>query len=252
MHERRLRVIGAGRAGRSLATALARVGWDVGDLLGRSDDPTDAAAGTDLLVIATPDALVSEVAAAVRPEPTAVVAHMAGSLGLDALAGHSRAAAIHPLVPLTDPDRGADRLAAGAWFALAGDPIGRQVVADLGGRLFLVADADRAAYHAAAVVASNHLVALLGQVDRIAADIGVPPEAYLDLARAALDDVAAQGPALALTGPAARGDWATLAGHLAAIDPGEHESYRAMAAAARRLVADDGLPAGLDVKGPQG
>jgi len=241
----RLRVIGPGRAGRSFATALARVGWDVDGLLGRDDDPTDAAEGVDLLAIATPDKVVPEVAAAVRPEPDAVVAHLAGSLGLDALAGHSRAAAIHPLVPLTDPERGADRLAARAWFALAGDPMGRRVVADLGGRWFEVADADRAAYHAAAVVASNHLVALLGQVARIAAGIGVPPEAYLDLARGALDDVAALGPAAALTGPAARGDWATLARHLAALDTGEHDAYRTLAAAARRLVADDGLPADL-------
>ena len=46
------------------------------------------------------------------------------------------------------------------------------LVADLGGRSFTVADADRAAYHAAAAIASNHLVALLGQVERVAAGVG--------------------------------------------------------------------------------
>lgn len=240
-----MRVVGAGRAGRSLALALGQVGWEVVGLLERGSDAADAAHDTDLVMVATPDAVVAEVAATVEPDPRAVVAHLAGSLGLDVLAGHERVAAVHPLVTLPDPGRGAARLAGGAWFAIAGDPLAQRVVSDLGGRWFEVADADRAAYHAAAVVASNHLVALLGQVDRIAGGIGVPVDAYLDLARGALDDVAALGPAAALTGPAARGDWATVARHLAALDPAERPTYRALADAARRLVDPDGLPPDL-------
>jgi len=241
----RLRVVGPGRAGRSLANALDQVGWDVVGFVGRHDDPTDAGVGVDLVVIATPDATVAPVAASITPRREPVVAHLAGSLGLDVLAGHPRTAALHPLVALPDPVIGARRLAARAWYAVAGDPIVRQAVDDLGGRWFTVADEDRATYHAAAVVASNHLVALLGQVERIAGGIGVPAEAYVDLARATLDNVAALGPAAAVTGPAARGDWATLARHLAAIDRSEHGAYRVMAAAARRLVDGPGLPSDL-------
>jgi predicted short-subunit dehydrogenase-like oxidoreductase (DUF2520 family) len=40
----------------------------------------------------------------------------------------------------------------------------------------------------------------------------------------------------------ARGDWATVRRHLAALDPAERPAYVALAAAARRLVAEDGLP----------
>lgn len=238
----RLRVIGPGRAGGSLATALGRAGWDVVGLLGRHDDLTDALDAVDLLAVATPDDVVATVAAEVRPRPRAVIAHLAGSLGLDVLAPHERVAALHPLVSLPDPEVGASRLASGAWFAVAGDPIVQRAADDLGGRWFEVADADRAAYHAAAAVASNHLVALLGQVERIAAGIGVPPEAYLDLARTTLDNVADMGAARALTGPVARGDWATVARHLEAIDDEEAAAYRAMAAAARRLVDGTALP----------
>lgn len=241
----RLRVIGAGRAGRSLATALGRAGWDVVGLLGRGDPVADALADVDLLVIATPDAAIAEVAAAVAPDDRSVVAHLAGSLGLDVLAPHGRVAALHPLVSLPEADLGAQHLAAGAWFAVAGDPIAQRVVADLGGRWFEVADADRATYHAAAAVASNHLVALLGQVERLAEGIGVPFEAYVDLARASLDNAVARGPRSALTGPVARGDWDTVARHLAALDPSERDAYRALAAAARRLVDGHGLPPGL-------
>lgn len=241
----RLRVVGAGRAGGALAAALGRAGWEVVDLRGRADPVGDALADVDLLVIATPDAAIADVAAAVEPDDRAVVAHLAGSLGLDVLAPHRRTAALHPLVSLPDPEVGARRLAGGAWFAVAGDPIVQRAVAELGGRWFEVADVDRATYHAAAAVASNHLVALLGQVARLAEGIGVPFEAYVDLARASLENVAALGPAAALTGPVARGDWDTVARHLAALPPEEREAYRALAAAARRLVDDGGLPPGL-------
>ncbi|HRA34000.1 MAG TPA: DUF2520 domain-containing protein [Acidimicrobiales bacterium] len=240
----RLRVVGPGRAGGAFALALGRVGWEVAEPVRRGDDPSGAAAGVDLVLIATPDASVGATAAAVAPVPTAVVAHCSGSLGLDVLA-HPRVGAVHPLVALPTAALGAERLAAGAWFAVAGDPIMQRLVADLGGRWFTVADEHRAAYHAAAVVASNHLVALMGQVERIAAGIGVPGRAYLDLARGTLDNVAELGSREALTGPVARGDWATVSRHLAAIDPSEHNAYRALAAAARRLVDGSGLPADL-------
>jgi predicted short-subunit dehydrogenase-like oxidoreductase (DUF2520 family) len=194
-----------------------------------------AAAGVDLLVIATPDAAVAEVAAAVEPVGTTVVAHLAGSLGLDVLAPHPRRASVHPLVALPDPELGATRLR-GATFAVAGDPVAEDVVRALGGRAFTVDDDHRAAYHAAACIASNHLVALLGQAERVAATAGVPLDAYLDLVRATVENVAALGPARALTGPAARGDTATLERHRAVLDATERPAYDAMVDLAVRLV----------------
>jgi len=188
-------------------------------------------------VIATPDAAVADVAAVVEPVETTVVAHLAGSLGLDQLDGHPRRASAHPLVAMPNPDVGASRLQ-GAWFALAGDPFVRTVVDALGGQWFTVADEDRAAYHAAACIASNHLVALLGQAERVGAAAGVPREAFVDLVRATVENVAALGPAPALTGPAARGDVDTLDRHRAALDPSELEAYDAMVSLACRLVTE--------------
>ncbi|MBV8159546.1 MAG: DUF2520 domain-containing protein [Acidimicrobiia bacterium] len=216
---------------------MAAAGWRVEHPLGRGDDPTDAARGVDLLVIATPDAAVASVAGAVAPVPSTVVAHMAGSLGLDVLAGHSRPASIHPLAALPGPDVGAARLC-GAWFALAGDPFVRTVVDALAGSWFTVEDEHRAAYHAAACIASNHLVALLGQADRVGAAAGVPAEAFLDLVRATVDNVAALGAARALTGPAARRDLETLERHRRALDATELPAYDAMVALAQRLLDD--------------
>ena len=229
-----VRVIGRGRAGRSLATALGRAGWGLGGVLGREDDVQEAAAGVDLLVIAVPDDAVANVAASVTPSQSTVVAHMAGSLGLDVLDPHPRRAAVHPLASLPSPELGAERLR-GAWFAIAGDHLIESVVASLDGRSFTVTDRQRAAYHAAAAIASNHLVALLGQVERIAASVDVPFEAYLDLVRATVENVAVLGAAEALTGPAARGDEATIARHIDALPADERQLYEVLAEACRKL-----------------
>ena len=107
-----------------------------------------------------------------------------------------------------------------------------------------VADADRAAYHAAACIAANHVVALLGQVERVAASVGLDLESFLPLTRAAVDDVAALGAGAALTGPARRGDWATLSRHLDALPESERAGYQAGAALATRLAAGGGPGAG--------
>lgn len=236
-----VRIIGPGRAGGALATALAGAGWRVDGPLGRDHDPATATTGARLVLLAVPDDAVAPVAAALTPGK-AVVAHVAGSLGLDVLAPHVRVASVHPLVSLPDAALGARRLAR-AWFAVAGDPIADEVVTALGGRSVVVADQDRTTYHAAAVVAANHLVALLGQVDRLARSVEVPLEAYLDLARGALDNVAEVGPVAALTGPVARGDRATVAKHLHAIPVGERPAYALLAEAAQRLVDERDAPA---------
>jgi predicted short-subunit dehydrogenase-like oxidoreductase (DUF2520 family) len=230
-----VRIIGPGRAGRSFAGALSAAGAQVLPLLGSSDDVSDAARGVDVLLLAVPDRAVASVAAAVDPVAGTAVLHCSGSLGLDALAPHQRRGSLHPLATLPDPTIGAARLRGGTYFAVAGDPAATDLALLLGGNPIVVPDGARAEYHAAACIASNHLVALLGQVERIAAASGLPLEAFLPLALGALDDVAMVGPSAALTGPASRGDEETLDRHRAALDPSEQDAYDAGVALARRL-----------------
>lgn len=230
-----IRLIGPGRAGRSLAAALRSVGVAVPDPLRPGDDVSGAAEGVDAVVIATPDRAVAEVASAVRPVPGVVVVHLSGALGLDVLAPHARRGSLHPLVTLPDAEVGCERLLGGATFAVAGDPLVAELAAVLGGSTVAVPDGQRARYHAAATVAANHVVTVLGQVERLAAAAGVELDLFLDLARSAVDDVARLGPARALTGPAARGDEETLARHRAVLAADDRALYDAVAGAARRL-----------------
>ena len=240
-----LRVIGTGRAGSSVQEALQRAGWTALAPVRHGDDLAGAAAGCDLLVLAVPDANVAEVAGRVRPSDSTLVVHLAGSLGPDVLGPHPRRAAIHPVAALPDGRLGADRLS-GAWYAWAGDPGALDVIGAFGGRPFAVADEDRPAHHAACAMAANHATALLGVVERVVSRAGLPLAPYVELAAGAVEAVAERGPAGALTGPVARGDWATVRAHLAALPEADRPSYLALAAEAARL-AGGTLPTGLAV-----
>lgn len=224
-----------------MALALGRAGWDVREPVRRAQPLTDVARGVDLVLIATPDGAIGEVAGVIEPQPGTVIAHLSGAVGPSVLAPHRHRAAIHPLTSMPTAQVGAERLGRRCWFALDGATpeamacVG-SIVDDLGGRSFIVDESRRAAYHAAAVIASNHVVALLASAERVAMDAGVPIEAYLELVRATIDNVEDLGVIDALTGPVARGDWDTVARHRAAIDPSEIDLYDALVEAAQRVV----------------
>ena len=222
--------------GSALAGALAASGWEVDLVGGRGPHVAATADGAALLVLCVPDGAVADVAATVQPNPVggAVVAHCAGALTLDVLAPHARRASLHPLVAVPRGSAGPAALR-GAWMALAGDPLVEALASALGAQTFRVADEHRVAYHASAAIAANHLVALLGQAERVAGGAGVPAEAIMALAQGALAGAARVGATEALTGPVARGDWGTIAAHLAALAPDERSTYEALALQALRL-----------------
>ena len=119
--KKKVQVVGPGKAGCSLGTALERKGWIVQEYLGKTDDLQDAAQSVDLLVIATPDEVISTVSRKIQPNPSTVIAHLSGVLGLDVLAPHNLRMGLHPLASLPNPERGADLLESGIWFGRALD-----------------------------------------------------------------------------------------------------------------------------------
>jgi predicted short-subunit dehydrogenase-like oxidoreductase (DUF2520 family) len=202
--------------GRALATALPA--WD--GPFGRGFDGTDGTDGNgrpyDVVLLAVPDASIPAAAAAIGRGP--LVGHTAGAIGLDVLAPHE-AFGVHPL--MTVPTTGADFTGAGG--AVAGSTpralaTARSIAHDLGLDAFEIADDDRPAYHAAASIAANFLVALEDAAEAILATTGAERRILVPLVRAAVDNWAAHGGPAALTGPIARGDATTVARQRAAID----------------------------------
>ncbi len=223
-------VVGTGHAGSSFFLALRRVGHHVElfhhDELGSMDS-------FELVLLCVPDDTIADVARRLTPSEELVVTHVAGSRTLDVLAPHRRVGSLHPLMALPDADD-AQRLI-GATYCVAGDDLVWRVAESLEGRIISLGDAERTTYHAAAVVASNHLVALMGQVRTLAESIGLSLDDFMPLAQQSLRDVAVLGPEVALTGPASRGDMATIDAHLAAIPESERATYVALANAAFEL-----------------
>ena len=204
-------VIGAGRMGTALVGALGAAGVDVRGPAGR--DATGE--GADIVLLAVPDAAIATAAA--RIAPGRLVGHLSGATTLEPLAPHE-AFSIHPLMTVTS----ATVSFAGVPAALAGStPRARGTAAALADALgldgFEVADTDRAAYHAAASIASNFLVALEGFAEELAATAGVDRAALVPLVRATVDNWAAAGVRTALTGPIARGDHETVARQRTAV-----------------------------------
>ena len=241
---RHLVVLGRGRLGSALARAVEGAdGWTVRLEPGRGD--ASRVDGADLVLLCVPDGAIAGVAAELPVDEGRVVGHCSGALGLDVLDPHPRRASLHPLVSVPDAERGAIALS-GGWAGVAGDAVAGELAAGLGMRTVAVPGDRRAAYHAAAVIASNHLVGLLGQVERVAAGVGVPLEAFVDLARGSLENAASMGPEAALTGPVSRGDWATVRSHLAVLPEDERSGYlcgaRLAARVAGRELPDVELP----------
>lgn len=227
----KITIVGAGRAGDSFAGALAVAGHEVTLV---HHDELDNRGDAQLILLTVPDDAISEVASRLAPDINQVVAHVAGSLTLGVLAPHPRVGSMHPLTPLPSGELGAQRLF-GATYCVQGDEVLVDVVNSLDGRVITLDDDQRTAYHATASVAANHLVALMGHVGNLAQAAGLSLEDFLPLAQQALADVAAVGPHAALTGPASRGDMATIDAHLAAIPESERSTYVTLANAAFEL-----------------
>jgi predicted short-subunit dehydrogenase-like oxidoreductase (DUF2520 family) len=226
-------IVGAGRLGTALAAALP---GSTGPF-GRGADPR----GAEAVLLCVPDSEIATAALAIEPGP--LVGHCSGATTLEPLlaAGHE-AFSLHPLMTVPR-DRAADFTGAGA--AIAGSTeravhAARVIAARLGMRPVEIADDDRAAYHAAAAIASNFLTTIEGAAERLGATAGLDRQLLLPLVRASVESWGELGAARALTGPIARGDEATIARHRATITertPDLLPLYDALALATRELVA---------------
>ena len=217
-----IHVVGAGRVGSALAARLAERGVRV--------QPDSA----ELVLICVPDRAIAEVAAAIGTGPW--VAHVSGATPLAALAPHTRRFGLHPLQTFTRA-RGAEQLD-GAFAAVTAEndearELGFELARLLGLQPFALAEEQRDAYHAGAAIASNYLVTLRRAAGSLLEAAGAPPEALDPLMRGTIEN------GFELTGPIARGDWATVEAHRSAIRrerPGLEPMYASLAEATKELL----------------
>ena len=222
-------VVGRGRLGRSLAAAAEPAGIAV-SLVSREDVGSVPQGAVVLLCV--PDdtiCLAAERFAAAQPS---LVGHVSGASPLDDLAAAAEHGAgtfsLHPLQTFADGEAPVE----GTPTAVAGSTeealsYARSLAEALGMRSFEVPEESRAAYHAAAVMASNLLVALEESAAEVLTRIGIDDAREL-LAPIVLRTAAnwMERGSAALTGPIARGDRATVQRHRVALAESAPELVR--------------------------
>jgi predicted short-subunit dehydrogenase-like oxidoreductase (DUF2520 family) len=218
--------------------------------------PTRIPDDTTVLILAVPDSALAEVAHDIEaggPAPPGCVAlHLSGALSSDVLAPLHRAGyaigSMHPLQAVADPWLSGDRML-GVAFAITGEPAAvraaRRIVNALDGTSLVIPPNLRPLYHAAAVMASNYLIAIAGTAARWLTDAGVPDEealpALLPLMQGTLDNLRDLGVTGALTGPVARGDADTIRLHLSRLSASDRSLYCALGRETLRTARAKGL-----------
>jgi predicted short-subunit dehydrogenase-like oxidoreductase (DUF2520 family) len=250
-------IIGPGRLGQALAIALRSRGYPIIALVGRSagkarkvttllsrlpafdkpavalgSDQLERLPASDLILISTPDDAIEETgrrlaAKIVRTRRTTIL-HTSGALSSEVLSPLAelgfQTGSFHPLVSVSEPRTGAEALR-GAFYCLEGDAlamrVARLIVSDLGGTSFSIKAEDKALYHAAAVMASPHLVAVFDLATQLLAACGLSRQkarnVLLPLVGSTVRNLRDSASEKALTGTFARGDLATVQRHLKAL-----------------------------------
>jgi len=255
-------VVGAGRVGTALAVLWQRAGHRILAVAGGAAtaeraathlpgvavlDNAAAARDAEVVLIATPDAAIAVACAQIGPSlrQGAAVIHASGATGLEALdaAAGAMKLSLHPLQTCPTVEAAVDRIPGAAFAVTASDEegfaLGIGLATDAGGQPFRLADEAKPLYHAAAVFASNYLVTVTALAEELERSAGVPDPlvALGPLQAATLSNVLRVGPAEALTGPAVRGDAATVARNLEALGASAPEAVRPYVALADLALA---------------
>ena len=248
-------IAGAGRVAQAMGRLLAEHGEPVFAVAGRDPGRTAAAAAfighrvkpvalttlpkrTARILVAVTDNAISEIAQRLAEQgmQRSIALHTCGALGAEVLAPLASAGvscgALHPLQTFATPEQGLSVLP-GCLFAIDGDPAAlawaEQIARLLGGETLRIPAQSRLVYHAAAVMASNYVVALVDAAAMLMDAAGVGQERALraigPLVEASVSNALHLGPVEALTGPIQRGDLLTLRGHMQAL-AGAPESVR--------------------------
>jgi predicted short-subunit dehydrogenase-like oxidoreductase (DUF2520 family) len=268
----RVGVIGAGRVGAVLGSALKTAGHRVVAVSAVSDASRRRADAllpgveiraadrigpdVDLLLLAVPDdvlpRLVEGLVAAGGVRQGQFVVHTSGRHGVDVLrpatAIGALPLAIHPVMTFTGTSVDLDRLTGVSFGVTAPDilrPVAETLVLEMGGEPVWIKEEDRPLYHAALAQGANHLVTLVASsMDLLRRTGAENPQRMLGpLLSAALDNALRYGDS-GLTGPVMRGDAGTVREHIAALRSASSETTAAYIAMAR-LTADRALAAGL-------
>jgi predicted short-subunit dehydrogenase-like oxidoreductase (DUF2520 family) len=239
----KISIIGIGRVGGALAIALAKNGYEIENLVARKKENAEKIAefiksniltenqfnqiSSDIVFITTQDFEIENAAKSLAANLTIkpIIFHTSGSLSSEVLQNLKeigcQTGSIHPLVSISDSSLGAERFK-DAYFCVEGDDeavkIAEEIVENLGGKSFSIETKYKTLYHASAVTACGHLIALIDVAIEMLTKCGLDEknaqEILLPLIKSTVENLSTQTTAAALTGTFARADVETLEKHL--------------------------------------
>jgi predicted short-subunit dehydrogenase-like oxidoreductase (DUF2520 family) len=254
----RIAIIGSGRLGSALAIALDYKHYPIESMVAKRLQSAQRAAAlldcrptalaarqlgklpaVDLILIATPDDQIANVVGELlRLEidwfRKTIVLHTSGALSSDILAPLREkglnSGSLHPLVSVSEPAAGAVSLR-GAFWCVEGDAratrVAKTLVRDLEGKSFSVRAAEKALYHAAAVMASGNVTALFDVALEMMVKCGLTRKnarlVLQPLIASTIQNLETRDPVDALTGTFSRGDLETVKRHLEALETNKLE-----------------------------
>ena len=270
----RILLIGAGRVGTAAAELLRRSGHSVAGVVSRSSSSRGRATGLlgvpgfqlddelpdfDVGLIGVADSALTQVVPHLVPtaRPGRVFCHFSGSQGIAPLSGlveaGSDVCAMHPVQAVPTVEAGIANLMGSAWGVTGSAAVvawaRRLIHEDLDGNPIEVAEADRAVWHAASVMTSNGIAALMALGERMLSRVGYehPEEILGPLASGTVTNArAGGGGAATLTGPLVRGERETIERHLLALHAIDSELASSYIAVATRILGEASIAGRVD------
>lgn len=239
-------IVGCGRVGCALAGQMQRAGYRLAGLASKSlssaraaaeqlgtdifsDKPWEVTKHADVVFITTPDGQIENAASVIADnqgvKKNAVVLHCSGSQPSTILSVLKQyevsIGSLHPLQSFASKQMEGNPFE-NIIAAIEGEPeavaMAIRIARDLSATCLTIQTDAKTAYHAAAVVASNYLVAIQDLAFRLLALAGIPPENAFPvlgpLIQGTVANIKKVGTQKALTGPIVRGDTDTVRTHV--------------------------------------
>ncbi len=238
-------IVGCGRVGRALAIALKNAGYSISVLMDHDGKvlaiikelfPESLITSTytdwpdfDVLFMAINDDRISGQAELLANSQikfnNRIVAHTSGVLTSKALDHLSKrgahVASIHPVQTFTGSQNDTYKLR-NSYFAMEGNEatinILQKIIADIGGKSFVISPELKPFHHLACVLSSNYVITLMNLAVSLFEPIGLPKEQtkaiLLPLMKNAVENISDQSLSSSLTGPISRGDIDTVQQHI--------------------------------------
>lgn len=251
----RIGFIGAGKVGTALGDYFHKKGLILSGYASRSPQSAKKAAqftnsifystyetlikDSDIIFLTVSDSAISSVWNLIKeiPMQDKIFCHCSGSISSQIFSDiHTQGAfaySIHPLLAIHSKEHSYDNLTH-AIFTVEGDQMHLDTIVHLleglGNPVQSIPTDAKPLYHAAAVFASNHVVALAKISMELLMDCGFNESSALSaitpLLMGNVSNIATAGPTLALTGPIERNDTSTVQKHLDCLDTSCQTLYR--------------------------